>query len=291
MLLIFRARKGKGWIQQRIISVVENKIKRVFLLSFCLLLFLAFFNFSWADNNGKPQGKPDPSSPAFITYVMQKIDDMYRGASSQGLMTMKVKTKYWQRSITLESWSLGSEYSLVRIIKPKKEKGTATLKVKDNLFIYLNKTGRTLKVTAERMGGSWMGSHFTNDDLVKHTRFSEDYTVKLLFSGLQKEEEIYRFRLIPKPDAPIVWGKIETEVRQHDLQPLRQVFYDEDGKAVRILQFFQHQKLQGRVMPMKMRMTPLDEAHEYTEVFWQKIDFSVKLSREFFRLERLKSKR
>ena len=128
---------------------------------------------------GAKEKRPDPDSPGFPAYAMQKLDDLYRGASSQGVMEMNVKTKHWTRKMSAESWSLGKDYTLVRILRPRKEKGTATLKAKNNLFIYLNKTGRTIKITSGMMGGSWMGSHFTNDDLVKHSRMSRDYTIKL----------------------------------------------------------------------------------------------------------------
>lgn len=114
-------------------------------------------------------GEPPHDSDEFPVYVMNKIDDQYRGGMSHGTMTMKVKTKHWTREMTLESWTLGKSYSLMRILKPKKEKGSATLKAKNDLFTYLSKTGRTIKITSGMMGGSWMGSHFTNDDLVRHT--------------------------------------------------------------------------------------------------------------------------
>jgi len=232
---------------------------------------------------------PDPGSPEFPTYVMAKIDDLYRGLRSHGTMQMNVKTRHWERSMTLESWSLGSDYSLVRILKPKKEKGSATLKSKDDLFMYLNKTGKTIKITSGMMGGSWMGSHFTNDDLVRHTRFSEDFKIKLSFQGDRDGEKVYVFKLIPNPDSPVVWGRIDVTVRQSDLQPLSQLFYDEDGKKVRILESSDHQEIDGRKMPMKMMMRPLDKPGEYTQIIWKKIKFNINLSRSFFTLQKLRS--
>jgi hypothetical protein len=170
------------------------------------------------------EGKDEPShdSDEFPIYVMNKIDDQHRGAKSHGVMQMKVKTKHWTREMSLESWSLGKSYSLVRILEPKKEKGNATLKANNDFFTYLSKTGRTVKITSGMMGGSWMGSHFTNDDLIRHTRLSEDYDIELAFEGEAGGEDICRFELTPKPDAPVVWGKVEISVRQSDLQPISQ---------------------------------------------------------------------
>src|SRR4051812_30388139 len=94
---------------------------------------------------------PAPGSPEFPRYVMEKMDDLYRGQKSHGVLEMTVQTKHWSRSITLESWSLGKDFSLVRILEPKKEQGTSTLKARQDLFTYLSNTGRTIKITSGMM--------------------------------------------------------------------------------------------------------------------------------------------
>jgi outer membrane lipoprotein-sorting protein len=234
--------------------------------------------------------RPDPRSPDFPRYVMRKLDDLYRGASSQGVMEMKVKTKHWSRAMALESWSLGKDYTLVRILRPRKERGTATLKARNDLFIYLNKTGKTIKITSGMMGGSWMGSHFTNDDLIKHSRFARDYDIKLSGQGEQGGAKTYRFTLKAKRDAAVVWDRLVVTVRRSDLQPLRQEFYDEDGKKVRVLTLAEHRDLGGRVMPLRMTMKPTDKPGELTEVRWTKIRFDVNLDKGFFTLQKLRSR-
>ncbi|RLB62750.1 MAG: outer membrane lipoprotein-sorting protein [Deltaproteobacteria bacterium] len=236
---------------------------------------------------------PDPSSPAFGAYVMSKLDDQYRGEKSHAKMAMEIKTEHWTRKLTMEAWSLGQDYSLVRILKPRKEKGTATLKAKKDLFTYLNKTGRTIKISSGMMGGSWMGSHFTNDDLIRHSRLARDYHIKTTFNGTKGGVGVYDFTLTPKPDAPVVWGKLVITIRAADLEPLRQVFYDEDGAPVRELVFSDHKKIDDRVVPLKMVMRPLDSSGhpgtEYTRITYQSLDFGVKLKKSFFSLQKLKS--
>jgi outer membrane lipoprotein-sorting protein len=230
---------------------------------------------------------PDPDSPEFPAYVLNRVDDIYRGKSSHGVLKMEVKTENFTREMRMESWSRGTEYSLVRILSPKKEYGTATLKAKDDLFTYLNKTGRTIKITGGMLGSSWMGSHFTNDDLVRATRLADDFDIVKSWSGKVAGVAIHVFTLTPKPDAPVVWGKVEIAVRQSDLQPLRQLFYDEEGERVRELQFYDHKEMAGRMMPTKMMMKPLDQPGEYTLVTYESIEFDVKLDSDFFSLQRL----
>ncbi|MCA9660924.1 MAG: outer membrane lipoprotein-sorting protein [Myxococcales bacterium] len=232
---------------------------------------------------------PPADDPRFLPALLDAIDDLHRGDSSHALMQMKVQTKHWTRSMAMESWSRGEEYSLVRILEPKKERGTATLKVEDDLFTYLSKTGRTIKITGAMMGGSWMGSHFTNDDLVKGTRLADDFDAKAEEGPAIDGEATYKLTLTPKPDAPVVWGKIEIEVRKSDLMPARETFYDEDGAAVRLLEFTDFRAVNGRTFPARMKMTPLDKPGEYTEIRYAKIEFDVGLKREFFTLQRLQS--
>lgn len=238
---------------------------------------------------GPPAGAPDPSSPDFARWVMEYQDDLHRGDQSHAVMEMTVQTKHWTRTMAMESWSKGKDYSLVRILAPKKERGTATLKSKDDLFTYLGKTGRTIKITGAMMGGSWMGSHYTNDDLVKSSRFSEDYEIKLSFTGKRDGVDIYRFTLIPRPDAAVVWGKIEVNIRQDDLQPIDETFFDEDGNKVRVMTFEDYREVGGRLMPTKMMVKPLDKPGEYTLIQFKKLSFDVSLDRNFFSLQKLKA--
>ncbi|MDJ0766122.1 MAG: outer membrane lipoprotein-sorting protein [Myxococcota bacterium] len=248
-------------------------------------LVLIFSAAGWAND----RAAPNINSPEFATHIMQRIDDQYRGDKSHGIMEMAVKTRHWTRTMSLESWSLGKAYSLVRILSPKKERGTATLKAKDTLFTYLKKTGRTIKITSGMMGGAWMGSHFTNDDLIRHTRLSEDYAVRLSFSGNINGVDAYRFVLTPKPDAPVVWGKLEIVVRASDLAPLSQVYFAEDGQKVRSLVFSKHETIGDRIIPKEMIMTPLDKPGEYTRITWKKIAFNLNLDKGFFTIQKLKS--
>jgi len=232
---------------------------------------------------------PSPDSPGFALYVMTRVDDLYRGVKSHGIMEMEVKTRHWSRTLELESWSLGTEYSLVRILAPKKEAGTATLKAKADLFTYLSKTGRTVKITSGMMGGSWMGSHFTNDDLVQTSRLSHDFVIAKTFDGDLAGVPVYTFTLTAKPDAAIVWGKIDVTVRKADLEPLTELFYDESGHQVRKMEFSDYRDVGGIVRPANMILTPLDGSGEYTRITWKKIEHDVSLDPGFFTLLKLKS--
>ena len=116
--------------------------------------------------------------------ILDKVDDLYRGTSSHGKMTMEVVTSHWNRTLSLEFWSKGKDKSLVRILAPLKEKGTATLRSGNEIWNYLPKVNRVVKLPSSMMSASWMGSHFTNDDLVKQSRFADDYTFEVTRQGM-----------------------------------------------------------------------------------------------------------
>ncbi len=241
-----------------------------------------------AASAGPPPGHQDPG---FGASVMGRSDDLYRGRRSHGVMQMRIQTRHFTRSLELESWSLGKDHSLVRIRKPLKEAGTATLKAGKDLFIYLNKTDRTVKITSGMLGGAWMGSHLTNDDLVHDARLDRDYRITLAGRGQEAGVPVYRFSLQARPQAVVVWDRLLVTVRQADLLPVRQAFFDEAGKQVRELWFDELKELGGRVVPLRMRMVPRDPPGEQTEVRVVQMDFSVELTPAFFSMQQLRSRR
>jgi len=233
---------------------------------------------------------PKPGTPEFALHVLNRVDDLYRGEQSHGVMEMEVKTKNWSRSMAIESWSKGKDYSLMRILEPLKEKGTATLKDKHDLFTYLNRTGRTVKISGGMMGGSWMGSHFTNDDLVRETRLADDYVARQLPSQPVDGAETYLFELTPRPNRPVVWGKVEVVLRASDLQPLSQRFFNEEGRPVRSMVMSAFKQMGDRTIPTVMTMRPLDGSDEYTKVTWRELRYDVKLDDAFFSVGNLTSR-
>lgn len=225
-----------------------------------------------------------------VRAILAEVDDLWRSGSSRSRVQMKVKTAHYTRSLVMAGWSKGTEKSLVHIVSPLKEKGTASLKNGNTMYTYLPKTDRVIRLTSGMMMGSWMGSHFTNDDLVKESRLSEDYDPAITFEGERGGQEIIEFELLPKPDAPVVWGRIVTTVRTTDYLPIQSFYYDEDMILARTLDFYEIGELGGRLMPTVLRMIPADKDDEYTELTYQDIEFDIELADSFFSLHRLRRK-
>lgn len=201
--------------------------------------------------------------------LIRQAETQYQSQTSHSVFRMKVVTASWTREMTLESWGQGRDKMLSKILSPKKDSGTATLKVGDEMWNYLPKIDRLMKIPMSLMGDRWMGSHLTNDDLVKGDKVDELYDFKVE-SETAKEATIVA---TPRRDAAVVWGRIVYRLDLEHQVPVSVRYFDEDGELVRTLDFDQVRKVSGRTLPMRMRYVPVDEPGEYTELVYEQLEF------------------
>ena len=191
-----------------------------------IILFFGFFISTYADASNLNPRK-----------ILDSVDDIYRSNTSHGILTLAVTTTNWQRTLTLEQWSKGKNKHLIKVLKPKKEKDLATLRVDTNVWNYMPKVKKVVKIPSSMMSSSWMGSHFSNDDLVKQSRMVKDYDFFTSFEGIRDGIDIVEITCVPKMNAAVVWGKVEVIVYKEDFIPLRLIYYDEDLNLSRKLEF------------------------------------------------------
>ncbi len=232
-----------------------------------------------------------PTSGQSAREILDRVDQLLRGESSRGRVSMQITTEHWSRELEMEVWSLGTDYSMVRVSSPAREAGTATLKADQEVWNYLPRVDRTIKVPPSLMMGSWMGSHFTNDDLVRESRIVDDYDFEISFEGVRDGDEIWEFTLIPKPEAPVVWGKVVYVVRTADLMPTTVEYFDEDGDLERTMLFSGYETMGGRLVPATLDVIPTDKPEERTRIVYHELDFDIGLDEDFFSLRNLRSRR
>ncbi|MCW8892929.1 MAG: outer membrane lipoprotein-sorting protein [Deltaproteobacteria bacterium] len=222
-----------------------------------------------------------------LSELIRKVEQQYTGQSSISKVEMTVVTGHWERHLSMESWSLGREHFLVRILSPAKEKGVSTLKVEREVWNFLPKVDRVIRIPPSMMGGAWMGSHITNDDLVKANHIDQDYD----FSLLDEDEQQWTIMGIPKPEAPVIWGKIVYQILKDQLVPLQIEYYDEEDVLVRRILFDDVQTIGDRTVPLKMTVLPLEKPQEKTIMHYRDLRFDVDLNKAFFSLGQLKRRR
>lgn len=223
-------------------------------------------------------GAADPDA----SEIIERVDQLLWGKSLQGRFEMTVKTPAWQRTLKLLVWVERPERSFIRITAPAKEAGIASLRIKTEMWNYLPSIERVIKLPPSMMLQPWMGSDFTNDDLVKESSIINDYKHRMLDNTLIDTAPAYRIEAVPKPDAAVVWGKIIYTVRQGDLIPLKEDFYNERGELVRTMTFSDVRTVGGRLMPTRWEMRPTAKPGNATTVTIEQASYDTLLDPEVF---------
>lgn len=220
--------------------------------------------------------------------IVGGVARLFASKSSIATVEMQIVKPDLQRTISMQLWSLGESKILVRIHQPPEDAGTAILKVGDKTWLYLPKANRTVEMPASMMMTPWMGSDFTLNDVVGQSRLADDYAIATSYMGYRGGAAVSEYTLTPKPAAAVVWGKITLEVRQADLMPVWQRYYDEEGKLIRELSFSEYKYVSGRLIPTQLVMRPLDKTGEQTTITYKDLVFDAPINDETFSLKNLK---
>jgi outer membrane lipoprotein-sorting protein len=223
-----------------------------------------------------------------IREIIRRIDQLYRSESSYSELKMEIVTPHWQRTLAMNAWSMGMDKTFIRITSPKKEKGVATLRIENEMWNYLPKTNKVMKIPPSMMMSSWMGSDFTNDDLVKEFSLFEDYSYELIEIENGNEDFIY-INCIPREDLPVVWGNVVIAATRESYIPVWQKYYDEEGKLMRVLNYSDVRKFGDRIIPATMEMIPQAREGHKTVIHYLKLEFDQKVDDEVFSLRSLRA--
>ena len=225
-----------------------------------------------------------------VEEIVKKMDQLYRSETSHAEMEMQITTPHWERTLAMTVWTKGMDKTFIRITAPKKEQGVATLRIGNEMWNYLPKTNKVMKIPPSMMMGSWMGSDFTNDDLVKESSMLNDYSYQLIEPQDATPDHVY-IQLTPREDSPIVWGKIVAAVRSDDYIPSWQHFYDEQGNLMRVLNFEEIKTFNGKVTPSVMEMLPQNKEGHKTVVRFLNATFDSKIDERIFTRRNLQKRR
>jgi outer membrane lipoprotein-sorting protein len=223
-----------------------------------------------------------------VKEIVRIADEKMRGSSSIGTFSMTIERPTWSRTIAMKSWTLGNDYSLIYITAPAKDKGQVFLKRKNEMWNWVPAIDRMIKIPPSMMMQSWMGSDFTNDDLVRQSSIVKDYTHKLIGEEQVDKYPCYKIELIPLENAPVVWGKVIVWVSKKDYLWLKAEFYDEDEALVNTEILSDVKKMDDRLIPCRMEMIPADKKGQRTVMIFDNTDFDVPLKEEFFSIQNMK---
>ncbi|EGQ7975214.1 outer membrane lipoprotein-sorting protein [Vibrio parahaemolyticus] len=241
-----------------------------------VLFFLLFTSLSYAES-------------AFD--IVQKSDQAMRGKSSYSEATMEIVRPDWTRSMTMKSWTKGTELSLVLVTAPAKDKGSASLKRHREMWNWVPSIERVIKIAPSMLSQSWMGSDFTNDDLINQSSIVVDYQHALLGNDSFEGDKVWVIEAMAKPDAPVVWNKVTLWISQSTYLQRKVEFYDEFDERVNVLTTYDVKELGGRKIATRMEMKPVDKPGNKTIFTTHQAQFDFDINDDFFSQQQMKSLR
>lgn len=264
--------------------IVKNTWKSLaFLAVLVVFLFLAATAAAQSSTgNGAAVERPP------IEEVVDAIDRLYRHDSSHTTMEMEIETPHWSRSLKMEAWSEGMDKTFIRILEPRKERGMGTLRVDNEMWNYLPKTNKVMKIPPSMMMSSWMGSDFKNNDLVKEFTFTEDYHFEYTVPAGAERGTLY-LRCTPKEGKPIVWGQVIVAVNEETLLPEWEKYYDEHDELMRILYFKEVKIFDGKRLPSIMELIPQTKEGHRTTIRYVEAEFDIDIRGNIFTLRNLRT--
>lgn len=231
-----------------------------------------------------PAGQPDADA------LLRSAFDNWRAQSSETTLTMTIHRPSWERNLTMKGWTRGDNDALVRFTAPAKDAGNATLKLENETFIYNPKLNQVIKMPVSMLAQSWMGSDFSYDDLSKTDDLLTEYTHRIIDTSERDGHTVYRIEAVPKPDAPVVWGKQEVEVRDDGIF-LSETFFDQDMKPVRKMTTDKIAPLGDRNYPVVLTMQPANETDHWTRIETTEGKFNVTMPDYIFTRSNLQNPR
>jgi len=213
--------------------------------------------------------------------IVARVEALLWANTMQGDFDMRIVTPRWQRTLALRVWMDRPKRSFVRILAPAKEAGIGSLRIGNEMWNYLPAVERTIKIPPSMMLQPWMGSDFTNDDLVKQSSAIDDYTQKVLGQENLEGAAVWKIEALPKPEAAVVWGRMVYWVRR-DFIPVKQEYYSERGELVRVMTFGDIRPVGGRTIPTRWEMVPLGKPGNSTTIVVKKAAYDVAVDEEIF---------
>jgi len=230
-----------------------------------------------------------PAKPPDAETVLAYLDDLYRSKSSIARAEMIVTSPRSTRTMRLKAWTRGEDEALIVVEAPAREEGTSTLRVGPNLWNYLPRIARTIRVPPSMMLGSWMGTDFTNDDLVKESSLHKDFESRI--DRRSDSPPGWWLGLTVKPGIVGRWARIDILISDDGWLPLQEHHFDRKGRLARTMVFDEVRMFGGRRVPAHLVLTPTDVEGQRTEMRYLELEFDAKIPDDTFSLSRLERSR
>ncbi|TFH06848.1 MAG: outer membrane lipoprotein-sorting protein [Candidatus Atribacteria bacterium] len=165
--------------------------------------------------------------------ILDRVNAAWQGDSFHGIMALDIVLGGQTKSHKLEVWTLGEELALIRVLEPEIDLNSGYLQLGDDLWYYSPMVG-SIKLPTVALGDALFGAGPSLEDL-SHGTLSDDYetAVKIIETDGVSQ---YFLTLVPHPDAPVVYGKLEITVSA-DYVMEKLIYYDQRETVVQTATF------------------------------------------------------
>jgi outer membrane lipoprotein-sorting protein len=223
--------------------------------------------------------------------IVRRANDLARGLNSYTTASMQIVRPDWTREMAMKSWSLGTDYYMILITAPARDKGQVFLKRENDMWNWVPRVQRAVKIPPSMMNQSWMGSDFTNNDLVRIDSLVIDYAQTIVGEETLEGYETYEIELTPLPEAPVVWGRVVLWIAKDEYFMLRAEYYDEDGELINRQTASDVKMMDDRWIPTRMVMEDAKKPGHQTIMVTETADFSSDVDAAFFSQQQMRSVR
>jgi outer membrane lipoprotein-sorting protein len=221
--------------------------------------------------------------------IVKRANDKINGEkSSYGIMKMTIIRPEWERTLEFKNWTMGTDYALTLITAPARDKGQSFLKRGSEMWSWNPTINRMIKLPPSMMSQGWMGSDYTNDDILNESSVVEDYTHEITGEDEIEGRMCYRIKMTAREDAPVIWGHQVRWIDKKDYLFMKAELYDEDGYLVRTELGKNIKTMDGRLIPSVLELIPEDEEGYKTIVEIEEIEFNIAIEDSFFSQQNLK---
>lgn len=221
--------------------------------------------------------------------IIKKSNEQMQGNSSQGMTSMKIIRPTWEREIIFKNWAKGHDYSMTYVISPAKEKGQAFLKRVNEMWSWNPTISRSIKLPSSMMSQNWMGSDYTNEDILKESSIVTDYIPTLMGEEKINDKDCYIVRLKARPASAVIWDMMLKWITKDSFLQLKTEYFDEYGTLIRTDNSSQIKYMDDREIPTITEVIPSDKEGHKTIITIMEIKYNVSLNDNMFSIQNLKN--
>jgi len=224
--------------------------------------------------------------------IIRKADEKFNGEKSgYSVMTMTIVRPSWQRTIEFKSWTLGRDYALTLITAPARDAGQSFLKRGNEMWNWNPSINRLIKLPPSMMSQGWMGSDYTNDDILRESSIVNDYIHEFAGEEIINGRECYKIKMTARESSSVIWGYQIRWIDKKDFLFLKAELYDEDGVLVRTETGSEIKLMDGRNIPTRIELVPAEEPGKKTIILIKEIKFNIPVDEIFFSQQNMRTVR